>query len=83
MIADTAISQLKRVVRGHYSSPSLHGALLAGEILTSPDLMEQWKKDCVLMSSRIKEMRQALVDALKEVGSERDWSHVTKQKHST
>lgn len=32
------------------------------------------------MADRIASMRQSLVDNLKKVGSQHDWSHVTAQK---
>ena len=38
-----------------------------------------WHEDLVMMSKRMKEMRQGLVDKLKALGNEHDWSHVTSQ----
>lgn len=72
-------SQMKRVIRYHYSSPPAYGARIVLKVLSSPKLKEQWKEECAAMSVRIRKMRHALVERLAACGSTRDWSHVTRQ----
>ena len=35
--ADVVLSQVKIVIRSNYSSPPIHGARIAGRILTNPE----------------------------------------------
>ena len=35
--ADVVLSQVKIVIRSNYSSPPIHGARIAGKILTKPE----------------------------------------------
>uniref|UniRef100_A0A0A9YZH6 Aspartate aminotransferase n=4 Tax=Lygus hesperus TaxID=30085 RepID=A0A0A9YZH6_LYGHE len=63
-------SQLKIVARRLYSSPPLHGARIVAEILNDPTLYEQWLQEVSTMANRIRSVRQALHDELKNLGSE-------------
>eukprot|EP00997_Jenningsia_sp_PLL12_P005635 NODE_2169_length_972_cov_272.985915_g1782_i0.p1 GENE.NODE_2169_length_972_cov_272.985915_g1782_i0~~NODE_2169_length_972_cov_272.985915_g1782_i0.p1 ORF type:complete len:298 (-),score=93.78 NODE_2169_length_972_cov_272.985915_g1782_i0:79-951(-) len=72
-------SQLKIVIRPMYSNPPVHGARLVAKILGDAELTAQWRTEVKEMADRIISMRHALVGALKELGSTRDWSHVTNQ----
>jgi len=72
-------SQLKILVRPMYSNPPVHGARIISTILKDASLTASWRKEVKLMADRIIGMRQSLVKNLKEKGSRRDWSHVTKQ----
>jgi aspartate/tyrosine/aromatic aminotransferase len=62
-----------------YSNPPIHGARIVDIILSDPKLTASWHEDLLTMSGRIKDMRAALVEKLKEHGSTHDWSHVTSQ----
>lgn len=73
------LSQVKIVIRGMYSSPPIHGAKLASEVLNTPELYDMWKEELIVMSGRIMKMRSKVVEELKNVGSTKDWSHITKQ----
>ncbi|VDL99627.1 unnamed protein product [Schistocephalus solidus] len=73
------MSQLKIIIRGMYSNPPLHGASIATEILTDPDLKQTWLSELKTMAERLTCMRQSLRSALQRCGSTRDWSHITKQ----
>lgn len=44
-------SQIKAVARAMYSNPPIHGALLVHEILSNPELKQQW---CVLWRSLLR-----------------------------
>ena len=82
--AAALMSQVKqRVVRPVYSSPPLHGALLAATVLGDAALYEQWRGELRTMANRVQRMRQMLADELRAVGAPSpdggDWSHVTSQ----
>ncbi|KAK9473439.1 pyridoxal phosphate-dependent transferase [Dipodascopsis tothii] len=72
-------SQIKIIVRPMYSNPPVHGARLAAEILTDPALNKQWLGEVKDMADRIISMRTLLKNYLEELGSTRDWSHITSQ----
>ena len=72
-------SQLKILVRPLYSNPPIHGARIAGEILTDPQLYSQWEKEVKGMADRIISMRAMLKKNLEDLGSKHDWSHITNQ----
>jgi aspartate/tyrosine/aromatic aminotransferase len=73
-------SQVKKLIRPIYSNPPGHGALIAKEILTSPKLKEEWKKELNAMRKRISEMRDALVDLLKQKPCAVDYEFMRKHK---
>ncbi|XP_057653406.1 aspartate aminotransferase, cytoplasmic [Diorhabda carinulata] len=71
-------SQLTLVVRGMYSNPPSHGAKIVAYVLNNPDLYNQWQDHITTMSSRIIDMRNQLRNALEELRTPGDWSHLTK-----
>lgn len=77
--AARAESQLKRIARAAYSSPPIHGAFLAKQVLGDADLRALWLSEVRGMAERIADMRALLAAQLKKEGSELDWSHVTSQ----
>jgi len=81
--ADEAIrvlSQLKIMVRTNYSNPPTHGAQIVATVLTTPELRRPWEQELAGMRLRIREMRQALGDALAAAGVQQDMSFVVRQK---
>ncbi|KAK9369339.1 pyridoxal phosphate-dependent transferase [Lipomyces kononenkoae] len=72
-------SQLKIIVRPLYSNPPIHGARIAAEVLSDEVLYEQWLAEVKGMADRIIQMRHLLKQHLEELGSTRDWSHITSQ----
>jgi len=72
-------SQIKILIRPMYSNPPRHGARIATEVMTNPELREQWLKDVKFMADRIISMRAQLRDGLAKNGSSRDWKHITDQ----
>ena len=58
------LSQLKRTVRAIYSNPPAHGALVAAEILESPELTELWRQELDGMRERIHHLRRQFADGL-------------------
>ncbi len=72
-------SQLKILVRPMYSNPPIYGARIVDLVLNNPELKKEWLSEVNGMASRIISMRQKLVKHLKDLGSKRDWSHITNQ----
>ena len=72
-------SQFKLIARGMYSNPPMYGGKIAQEILTNNTVYNQWLKDIKMMADRINDMRHALVNELRSVGSTKSWKHVTDQ----
>jgi len=72
-------SQLKILVRPMYTNPPLHGARIVSTILSDQALTSKWRVEVDKMAKRIINMRKALVDNLKALGSKKDWSHITNQ----
>ena len=76
---DRVISQMKKIIRPQYSNPPVYGARLVATVLGDAALAKQWRTEVGDMAGRIIKMRAALQAHLKQAGSTRDWSHVTKQ----
>ncbi|KAK9477580.1 aspartate aminotransferase [Lipomyces japonicus] len=72
-------SQLKIIVRPLYSNPPIHGARIAAEILGDKDLNFKWLSEVKTMADRIIEMRALLKNKLEQLGSKKNWSHITSQ----
>lgn len=71
-------SQVKRIIRTIYSSPSVHGAALVAGVLTSPELRARWEQELTGMRERIHALRAGLVAklAVADVG---DYSFISRQ----
>ncbi|KAJ0302195.1 hypothetical protein COL5a_010032 [Colletotrichum fioriniae] len=84
-VADTAErtktvnSILENVQRATVSNPPAYGARIAAAVLGTPDVKEQWAKDLVTMSGRIRAMRKKVYDELVRLQTPGDWSHIVKQ----
>ena len=62
-----------------YSNPPIHGARIVSEILSNPELKQQWLGDVKEMADRIISMRTKLQDGLVKEGSTLNWQHITDQ----
>ncbi|MGW8338309.1 aromatic amino acid aminotransferase [Xanthomonas axonopodis pv. khayae] len=62
-------SQVKRIIRTIYSSPSTHGAALVAGVLTSPELRDLWEQELTDMRERIHSLRAGLVEKLATLGA--------------
>ncbi len=78
--AARVLSQLKRIVRANYSNPPTHGAQIVATVLNSPELRAQWEQELTAMRERIRAMRRALVDKLREKAPQADFSFVVRQR---
>ncbi|KAM0540805.1 hypothetical protein ACHAPJ_013493, partial [Fusarium lateritium] len=77
--AQVATSVLQKVQRSTITSPPAYGARVAAQVLGTPSIREQWAKDLVVMSSRIRAVRRQLYEELVRLDTPGDWSHVIKQ----
>ncbi|MDR7191771.1 aromatic-amino-acid transaminase [Luteimonas terrae] len=57
-------SQIKRIIRANYSSPSTHGAALVAGVLGSTELRARWETELGQMRERIHALRAGLVEKL-------------------
>jgi aromatic-amino-acid transaminase len=78
--AGRVLSQLKRVIRTNYSNPPTHGGQTVATVLTTPELRTLWEKELGEMRDRIKLMRRQLVDKIREIRSDFDFSFVVRQR---
>ncbi|KAI1370859.1 aspartate aminotransferase [Hypoxylon crocopeplum] len=77
--ARTMDSILENCQRATVSNPPAYGAKIAAAVLGTPEIAEQWVKDLITMSSRIRSMRQKLFDELTRLKAPGDWSHIVQQ----
>ena len=78
--AARVLSQLKRVIRTNYSNPPTHGGQVVATALATPELRKLWEDELAAMRMRIREMRQALVQKLKEKAPGHNFDFVTQQR---
>ncbi|GAB4218102.1 MAG: aspartate/tyrosine/aromatic aminotransferase [Rhodoferax sp.] len=77
--ANRVLSQLKIVIRTNYSNPPTHGGAIVAKVLGTPELRALWEQELGEMRTRIKAMRQKLVDGLKAAGVQQDMGFITQQ----
>ena len=77
--AARVLSQLKVVIRTNYSNPPTHGGAVVAAVLANPQWRELWESELAGMRTRIKAMRQKLVDGLKAAGLQQDMGFITNQ----
>jgi len=75
----TMNSILENGQRATVSTPPRYGAEIAAAVLSTPEILEQWGKDLITMSSRIRSMREKLYQELVRLETPGDWSHIIKQ----
>ena len=78
--AARVLSQLKRVIRTNYSNPPTHGGQVVATALATPELRKLWEDELAAMRVRIREMRHALVQKLKEKAPGHNFDFVTQQR---
>jgi aromatic-amino-acid transaminase len=78
--AARVLSQIKRVVRGNYSSPPTFGGQIVATILDSPELSALWTQELGAMRERIRANRRALVDRLAHHAHGKDFQFVLEQR---
>lgn len=78
--AARTLSQLKRVIRTNYSNPPTHGGQAVAMVLTNPELRALWEKELGDMRDRIKVMRKALVEKVREQRADFDFGFIVDQR---
>ncbi|KAK8240201.1 aspartate aminotransferase [Phyllosticta capitalensis] len=78
-VAAPTQSHLTKLVRGEFSTAPVHGARIVTQILSDSSLRKQWYADLQVMSSRLKDMRRALYDELRRLGTPGSWEHIVDQ----
>ena len=74
------LGQLKATVRRNYSSPPNFGAQIVAAVLGDAELKAMWLAEVEGMRTRILEMRQALVNVLKEEMPDGNFDYLLKQR---
>jgi len=74
------LSQVKRVIRTNYSNPPTHGGQAVATVLNTPDLRTLWEGELGQMRDRIKLMRRQLVDKVRALRADFDFSFVVEQR---
>ncbi|MGI4776626.1 MAG: amino acid aminotransferase [Janthinobacterium lividum] len=77
--AGRVLSQLKIAIRTNYSNPPIHGGAVVAAVLNDPARRAVWEQELGEMRTRIKAMRQKLVDGLKAAGVKQDMGFITQQ----
>ncbi|XGW06277.1 hypothetical protein V3C99_016521 [Haemonchus contortus] len=72
-------SQMSLIIRANWSNPPCHGARVVHKVLTTPAMRQQWDECIKIMSSRIRQMREALRSHLEKLHTPGSWSHITQQ----
>lgn len=72
-------SQLTNLARVEISFAPAFGARVATIVQDDPAILEQWKKDVADVCSRIKTVRQQVVEKLEKLQTPGSWDHVVQQ----
>ncbi|CDF40699.1 Aspartate aminotransferase [Chondrus crispus] len=78
--ATNLLSQLSWLVRGMYSSPPAHGALIAAKVMGDDTLRAKWLLEIKEVVGRIGKMRERLRDELERRKVAGHWKHITQTK---
>jgi len=78
--AQAVLSQIKLCVRTNYSNPPAHGAEIVTTILDDKQLRNLWEDEVREIRDRINGMRRLFVNTLRDVGVERDFSFMARQR---
>ncbi len=78
--AARTLSQLKRVIRTNYSNPPTHGGQAVAMVLSTPDLRVLWDQELGQMRERIKTMRKELVEKIRAIRADFDFSFIVQQR---
>lgn len=73
-------SQLKFLIRSHYSNPPICGARIVTTVLKSPELTADWHAEVKNMQGRVVEMRNALIAQLFIKKPNDSFMHMHEQK---
>jgi len=72
-------SQLAYLQRAEVSTPPAFGERIVARVLSSREMMEEWRGDLKVMCGRVKLMRRVLYDELCRLKTPGDWIHIVNQ----
>ncbi|WP_447921996.1 amino acid aminotransferase [Achromobacter aegrifaciens] len=79
--ADSALGQVKSLIRGNYSTPPTFGAALVGATLSDPALRQLWAVELEQMRARLVGLRTRLATALAQLTGEAEaWNYIERQQ---
>ncbi|MGL5597386.1 MAG: amino acid aminotransferase [Aeromonas sp.] len=78
-IAEVAFTQVKSVIRANYSNPPSHGAAIVTTVVSNRALYAEWVAEVSAMRTRIRQMRELLVEKLTALGVRQDFSFICEQ----
>lgn len=78
--AHRMMTQWKRLIRGNYSSPPVHGASIVAEVLSDEQLTASWISQLTEMRSRISAQRNSLATFLAGIGLDIDFSFIAEHR---
>lgn len=70
------LNMLSRLSRAEITTAPINGARIVAKVLGDADLKQQWQKDLLHMSHRMKSMRKRLLDALLKYQTPGSWDHI-------
>lgn len=76
MARSKTLSMLSRLSRAEITTAPINGAKIVAKVLGDADLKQQWEKDLLHMSARMKSMRKRLVDTLLKYQTPGSWDHI-------
>jgi aspartate aminotransferase len=76
---EVANSVVLSVVRGIYSMPPAHGAVIVNTILSSVELRSMWESELAEKRDRINNLRKLIVQKLSNTSLEQDFSFIERQ----
>ncbi len=79
-IAKAMQTQIQDVARANYSMSPAYGGFLVDHILHSKELKQEWMDELNAMATRVKSLRQGLLDQIKAQGVDKDFEFIVKQK---
>lgn len=79
-VAESLLSQIKRVIRTMYSNPPRHGASVVQTVLASEELRSVWEGELKHIRERINQLRTTFVATLDELTPEHDFSYINRQR---
>ncbi len=78
--AARTLSHLKRLIRVTYSNPPSYGGRVAEVVLTTSELKQLWHKELGQMRDRIKKMRHELLQNIRSLRPDYDFSFMIEQR---
>jgi aspartate aminotransferase len=77
--AQAVHSHVLQIARSIYSMPPDHGAAIAAQLLTDPELKQEWLAELAVMRKRIMDMRALLADELRSATGDRTFDFIRTQ----